>query len=91
MTDELSNRQKQKALEESLKRILSKRLKKLRGPLNKTEFSARAAMSPMQYAQYENGKRLPSLPVLLRLIKMSNCAPGYLLGLKGDYDVSGSN
>lgn len=70
-----------------LAKTIGKRLRALRTSifnLGQGEFAAKIGISQQALNSYENGRRIPELPILMGLADMFGCSMDYLLGNRED-------
>lgn len=70
-----------------LAKTIGKRLRGLRTSifnLGQGEFAAKIGISQQALNSYENGRRIPELPILMGLADMFGCSMDYLLGNRED-------
>lgn len=61
------------------KKILGERIRLVRGELSRDAFAKKLEVAPLTIFKYEKGERTPDANFLAKLVKVSQCDPGWLL------------
>lgn len=68
-------------------KILSDRLKTLRGATSQAEMARLLNMKQPQWARYESGASTPSADLIEKICRTFSCSSDWLLGLREDSNV----